>query len=215
MLVDRMLTGVRNTAHLSWSLKGLHVGRGVCRSALLHSLRCGARRRGFTLVELMAVVAIVGVLAVVGVMLVRKQIYSSRTVEASAMIQSIRAAQERWRAETGTYLNVSTTMTSWYPMATPGKSKYAWDQPSGNDYANWRLLNPTSTGPVQFGYTTRAGAAGTTPPNLTITNPPTFTASPEPWYLIQARGDTNADSVNAMFAATSFSPEVYSENEGE
>ena len=176
-----------------------------------------ARRKqaGFTLAELMAVVTIVGVLAVIGVASVRKHIFTSRGVEAAGVIQSIRAAQERWFAETRSYLNVSTNMTSYYPMGTPGVQKYAWEQPTGNDYANWRLLNPTISGPVQFGYTTRAGAPGVTPPALDITGAPVWTVPVEPWYVIQATGDTNGDSVISMFAASSFSPELYSQHDGE
>ncbi|HMJ15714.1 MAG TPA: prepilin-type N-terminal cleavage/methylation domain-containing protein, partial [Polyangiaceae bacterium] len=145
------------------------------------------KQAGFTLVELLAVVTIVGVLAVVGVTLVRKHIFSSRTVEASAMMQSIRAAQERWFAETRTYFDVSTDLNSYYPMATPGETKYAWEQPAGNDYTNWRLLNPSVSGPVQFGYVTKSGAPGVDPPSLTITNSPTLPTPVQSWYVIQAR----------------------------
>ncbi len=199
-------------------------GRGARKQAMLfdRNMRVlgtggGARRKqaGFTLAELMAVVTIVGLLAVIGVASVRKHIFSSRSVEAAGVIQSIRAAQERWFAETRSYLNVSATMTSYYPMATPGKQKYAWDRPTGTDYANWQLLNPTVSGPVQFGYTTRAGAPGVTPPTLNITGAPAWTAPVEPWYVIQATGDTNGDSVFSLFAASSFSPELYSEKPGE
>ncbi len=172
-------------------------------------------RLGFTLVELMAVVAITGILAVIGVVLVRRQIFSSRAGEASAMVQSIRAAQERWRSETGTYLDVSTTITSYYPTATPTTIKYSWEQPAGTDYAKWRLLNPTVSGPVQYGYTTKAGGAGTVPTTLTIDNAPTFAAQPEPWFVIQAYGDTDGDGKFSMYAATSMSPELYIQREGE
>jgi type IV pilus assembly protein PilA len=177
--------------------------------------RTSANRRGFTLVELMAVVTIVGILATIGIVLVRKQIYSSRAVEASSMVQSIRAAQERWRSETQTYLNVSSSTTAWYPMGTPGTSKYPWDNASGNDYANWRLLNPTTSGPVQFGYVTVAGPPGAVPPTLNITSPPTWPTTTEPWYLIQAVGDTDGNGIKSMYAATSFTPELYNERDGE
>lgn len=178
-----------------------------------------ALARGFSLVELMVVVVIVGVLAAVGITIFRKHIFGSRTVEAMAMIQSIRSAQERWRAEHFGYLDVSTTMNSTYPMAVPGKSLYAWDQPAGADYKRWRLLAPTNTAPVQFGYTVKAGA-----PFTAIIAPTNAGAKPvfppaaqvsEPWYIIQAVGDTDADGDRAYYVATSLTGEIYRENEGE
>ena len=54
---------------------------------------------GFTLAELMAVVIIVGVLSVVGVTYFRRHALASKVTEAQAMVQSIRAAEERYRAE--------------------------------------------------------------------------------------------------------------------
>ena len=101
------------------------------------------RRRAFTLVELMVVVMLVGILATVGIVMFRRWIFHTRSVEAIGMVQSIRVAQERWRSETGGYMDVSTNMTAWYPTATPGRKLYDWRQVAGNDYAKWQLLNPT------------------------------------------------------------------------
>jgi type IV pilus assembly protein PilA len=175
-------------------------------------------KRGFTLAELLAVVAIVGILAVIGIASLRHYIYTSKTTEVLAMVQSVRAAEERWRAENHGYLNVSTSLESWYPMATPGKTKYAWDQPSGNDYARWRLLNPTVTGPVQAGYAVRAGPPFTAIPAPSTAYQPPWPAAAdqiEPWYLIQCAADTDGDGQRALYLASSLTGEIHMENEGE
>ena len=50
--------------------------------------------RGFSLVEMMVVVAITAILAMIGITLFRKYIGSSKGTEAMAVIQAIRAAEE-------------------------------------------------------------------------------------------------------------------------
>jgi Tfp pilus assembly protein PilE len=168
------------------------------------------------MVELMVVVVIVGVLATVGIAVLRNYIHTSKAAEATAMIQSIRAAQEIWRSETTTYLDVSESITSWYPMDTTGSTKYHWVQSSGNDFQRWQLLNATAPGPVQCGYAVVAGPPGDRPPALSLSNSPAWTTVPSHhWYLIQATADVDEDGVHAWYAASSFTGEVASENEGE
>jgi type IV pilus assembly protein PilA len=176
------------------------------------------RARGFTMVELMIVVLMVGILATVGIMMFRRWVYHSRSVEAIGTIQAIRVAQEKWRSENGGYIDVSADMNSYYPMTNPGRTLYAWNTPAGNDYARWRLLNPTVNNSVQFGYVTKAG-----PPFTAIVQPttvgqpvwPTAAQVTEPWYVIQSMGDTDADGVRSYYVAASFNGELYKENEGE
>jgi len=178
--------------------------------------RCS--NRGFTLIELMAVVAITGVLAVAGVSLFHKQILASKGAEAVAVIEAIRSAQESYSAENHVYLNVSTASggLAWYPNPTPGPTRFAWQQPGHVDYARWRALAPPVNRSVLFGYLVNAGEAGTKIPDLQLAAPPTF-ASPMPiaWYTIQARGDVNGNNITAKYAASSVNGEVVVENEGE
>ena len=176
--------------------------------------------RAFTLVELMVVVVLVGVLATIGITLFRQWVFHTRSVEAVGMVQSIRVAQERWRSETGSYVNVSTTMDSWYPTATPDRTLHAWDTPAGLDYARWKVLGPTVSGSVQFGYVTQAGAAFTKMSDVSsaVQSKPTWppaTDMLQPWYVIQSMGDTNENGVMSFYIASSLNGELYRENEGE
>src|SRR3954447_16153781 len=61
------------------------------------------RRKGFTLVELMIVVAIISVLAVVAGTAYRRYMDSARTTEAYAMLGEIRTKEEAYRAEQSQY----------------------------------------------------------------------------------------------------------------
>ena len=61
-----------------------------------------------------------------------------------------------------------------------------------------------------------AGVPGTIIPPLQVTTaPPMSNVQPLDWYVIQARGDVNGNSVFARYASTSMTGEIYIENEGE
>jgi type IV pilus assembly protein PilA len=175
--------------------------------------------RGFTLVELMAVVVIVGVLATIGVMLFRKHVYSAKSTEAMSMVQGIRAAEERTRAETGAYLDVSPSLDlkGSYPDDNPNTLRRSFDNPSHGDAVRWKLLNPSSPGAVQFSYAVKAGVAGITPPKPATAAQPDWTKAPQDqdWYVIQGIGDTDGNGIQAIFLASSFTGDVYWEHEGE
>jgi len=172
-------------------------------------------QRAFTLIELMVVVAIVGVLAMIGLVSYRKFILAAKTGEAVGMVGSIRAAEESYRSETLSYLNVSAGYSKYYPDGSVGQKKTAWDAPAHTDYTRWRQLGARADGPVYYGYKIAAGTAGDTIPALSIANPPTFAAPNEPWYIIEAIGDVNGDGVFSRVAGSSYTGEIYVENEGE
>ena len=178
---------------------------------------------GFTLAELMAVVVIVGVLATVGVTYFRRHALASKVTEAQAMVQSIRAAEERYRAENRQYLNVTGTLpppaapADYYPHAPDGLKRQFFRAANDPDPINrrWWLLSPTTSGLVQFGYAVIAGAAGTNMPAANVQGAVPTQALSDNWYLVQAVADNDGDKIFCVVAGTSVNGEVYVENEGE
>lgn len=178
------------------------------------------RPLGFTLVEMMLVVVLASVLAVLGVYGVRKYIFSARSTEAIVMLGEIKKMQEAYMEETFTYLDVSANLNAYYPMdagETPGEAKWSWDNPGHPDYAGWQQLNVSTNQPVAYGYVTVAGGpADVVPQPGQITQVMNF---PDPpgrwWYLVKAVADMDGNGVYSAYVGSSFTAEIYGENEGE
>jgi prepilin-type N-terminal cleavage/methylation domain-containing protein len=176
-------------------------------------------QRGLTLVELMVVIVIIGILATVASVSVKKYIASSKTAEAIHMIGSIKAAQENYKDETFTYLNVSpgiSAASDFYPNnPKPGQQKMNFAG-TGAGQAGWDTLNVHEDAPVLFVYATTAGVAGTKPTatgsDITVTNWPTASAT-KPWYVVKARADLDGDGVNTVYLSSSFAGEIFSAND--
>ena len=182
--------------------------------------RVQSRARGFTLAELMAVVAIMGVLAGLAIAAFNRRAYQSDATAAKVVIKAIAVAEEHYRAENQVYLNVSSAGDpGWYPQKTfTTGTRRTFYRAADTETAAWQALAPDIRQQVTFGFKANAGLPTALPstvldPGSGVTLP---TASPvEPWYLIQARTDLDNDGLASFVVAASWTPEVVVVNDGE
>ena len=170
---------------------------------------------GFTLVELMIVVAIVAVLALLGMVGYQRIMNASHSAEARHMLGAIRLAQEGRKAETGSYANVSPGYTL-CPTGAGAALKVGWNQACGQ----WAQLPVKSDGPVRYGYATIAGRSGVAVNNVPNQNAdfPQLTWPPAPaadWFVAYAQLNEDGDTVFSRGVASSFTNEIFVVNEGE
>jgi type IV pilus assembly protein PilA len=199
---------------------------GRCCSSLHARSSCRRSSRGFTLVELLVVVGMIGILAALAILGYRKYQHSAQSGEARAVIQGIRAAEEAHRAETLTYLDCTlggNLIDALHPRAEGDldNRKANFKNPASLFDDCYRQLNVQTDGPVRFSYAVKAGPPGNSNPPSAVANPgmadwPTFpNDAPEPWYVVVAVGDRDDDGVNAYFLSSSYSGEVFMENDSE
>ena len=194
-----------------------------------------ARRRnaaGFTLIELMIVVAIIAVLATIAGTAYRRYMDAGRTAEAMSMLGEIRAKEEAFRAEFGAYSGWSAgseLATNSLPAVDNttciggGTKEPCHKQlPAAGSYtgawAFWKGLgiNPGRTD-LYCGYIVNFGP---TPPATTSTVAGTIGAQLLPgtitgpwWYAIAICDNDGTTTTNATFATASTTTAVSAQNE--
>jgi len=132
---------------------------------------------GFTLVELMIVVAILGVLAAVAIGAYSAYIRRSRNAEAISILADIRVKQEAYRATFHQYAALSATPL---PDNAPGINLRNWDTgAAGAD--TWNQLGVVPDSGLYFSYLGAAGVPGDTP-NARYTTISTAAGMGTGWY---------------------------------
>jgi type IV pilus assembly protein PilA len=163
-----------------------------------------AVKRGFTLIEMLIVVAVIGILSAVAIPTFQSYIHRSQTSEAIVFLGEIRQRQEAYRAENGQYCSASAASGSdigagtWNPTTLPtGGTKLPWGDPAG-----WDQLGASPDGLVRFQFRTTAGPPGTAP------SIPGFTGT-DFWFVAQAQGDLDDDGEEVIFETYSESNHIF------
>jgi len=128
-------------------------------------------QRGFSLIELMIVVAVVGILAAIAIPNFLMFQLRSKTAEATANLAAIRTAEEGHFADRGSYV----AQPGRVPNAGIGPQRHPWVTGSAFDQLGWR-----PEGEVFFDYAVQAPAGNS--------------------YAAEAEGNLDGDATRSDFA---------------
>lgn len=104
----------------------------VSLSKAIHKMQ-RSKEKGFTLIELMIVVAIIGILAAIAIPNFLRFQAKSKQSEAKTNLGAIGTTAEAWRAENDTYVVTAIGNLGWAPQGT---SRYSyWYDVNGTDTA--------------------------------------------------------------------------------
>jgi len=159
------------------------------------------KRKGFTLIELMIVVAIIAILASIAIPQYKKFQLKAKTSEAKSNIGAIRSAEETYAAENDAYMQAG-----WAPSDVPGAAPDPW----GGDTSGFNKIGFRPAGNVYYRYGVAQGSSWTDPSDGTQV---TATASTD--IIIMAEGDLDEDDDHGAFYATDEDPKVTDSNPGE
>jgi type IV pilus assembly protein PilA len=150
------------------------------------------RQAGFTLIELMIVVAILGVLAAVALVAYRQYTIRAHNAEATSILADVRLKQEAYRATFHRYADIR----GWTPdSVTPNTEAHPWpvEETSLDSLGGmWRQLGVVPDGNVFFVYYVEAGSPGDTATTSIFPDLSEVTAN-DFWFAAQALQDLDGN----------------------
>jgi type IV pilus assembly protein PilA len=109
--------------------------------------RRAKRRGGFSLVELMVVVAIIAILAAVAIPQYKKYQLKAKTSEAKVNIGAIRSLEEAYSVENDYYV-----LTNWAPGTIPGTAPTKFTEAGDADKKGFDKIGFAPSGKVYYSY---------------------------------------------------------------
>ncbi len=163
------------------------------------------KRSGFTLIELMVVVAIIAILAAIAIPQYRKFQLKSKTVEAKENLGAIRTCEEAYRAENDVYRTASAT-----PNSDPTSSKQAWPATSDFDVIGFK---PAGDVYYQYGVQTDDWTDTDNAPGETATDVTPHDGQVDIYMC--ARGDLDGNGAYGGFKTNDEETKIEDVNPGE
>jgi prepilin-type N-terminal cleavage/methylation domain-containing protein len=170
-------------------------------------------RAGFSLMELMIVVAITGVLSALAIPSFTSYVLRARTAEATQFLGVIKMRQESYRAEFGSYLPCGTETDPKQIAFVPNgasvmKNSVTVSFPTAPPNVCFSQLGARPDGAVRFGYGWVAGGpadlAGDVGDLYGIT-----ANTADNYFVAQATSDLDGDGTACIFEVTSFTRNVW------
>jgi prepilin-type N-terminal cleavage/methylation domain-containing protein len=173
------------------------------------ALRRRPAQAGFTLLEIMIVVALIGILAgIVVPSWIRESRKTKGDSEINAMFAELGTKEEQYKIDNGVYLAAAVCPST---STTAGIDFNAICVTTGSAWATLRVNSPESK--MRCTYVVSAGAAGTT-----LTPPTGFTVANQPvgaWYYVLGTCDLDGSpTTNSTYFQTSTDTIIQKLNQG-